>query len=124
MKVKGLEPEWPPLPAPYIADWWQRIGLSVAGSMGESALTTGQIRADLAAIGFSALPWEIIAIRRMSEAFVIQCSQAEKPNCPAPYPEPDSPIEDRRASIARRIEAAFRELAAQQQASAGLQPPQ
>lgn len=117
MKERGEEAEWPPIPVSYLTEWWQKIGLSLQGSMGETALTLGQIGADLQAIGITANPWEILTIRRMSEAFVVQCGKSEKPNCPAPYPEVEAPIETRRASIARRVEAVFRALAAEQQAS-------
>ncbi|MBD3762470.1 hypothetical protein [Rhizorhabdus sp.] len=118
MKDRGEEPEWPPISAPYLTEWWQHIGLTNASSMGESALPAGQVKADLLAIGIEPLPWEVLTIHRMSEAFVIECSKAEKPDCRAPYPEPDAPIETRRASIARRVEAVFRALAAQQAADA------
>ncbi len=123
MKMRKVEATWPPLPVDYIIDWLFEIGPSVAGSMGESAMTLGQINDDLAAIGIDADAWELRTLRRLSKAYVAQRHLSEDPKCLEPRLDEIEALKARRQDVAARLEAAFRMLAAQQKTKTQPAPP-
>ena len=69
-------------------------------------------------MGIDPLPWETDTLRQMSVAFVAQRQASEKLDCVAPYNGDLTPLQAKRARIAKTLEAAFRHLAEQQQAAA------
>jgi hypothetical protein len=98
----------PPNPAPYITDWLLLAGPASAGGMGEAALTLGQIASDLRAIGVRPHPWEVSTLRRLSQAWISQRQDAEKPDCIEPIFADDQ--ERRRADVSAKVKSMFGNL--------------
>lgn len=107
MKARGRAIIWPPNPAPHITEWLIEIGPSVAGSMGEAPISWGDITAWQQNTGIELDPWEARTIRRLSQVFVSQRYDAEKPDCPAPYRGPIDQVVATRADVASRVKAMF-----------------
>jgi hypothetical protein len=99
MEANGVEPSMPDNPAPYLTRWLLEIGPSVPAGMGEGVIGWQDMAAWERLTGVELSPWEARTLRRMSQAFVNQRSDARKANCPEPFAEPEA--------VAKRIDQQF-----------------
>lgn len=111
MKVRGETALWPPNPAPHVIDWFREIGPTTAGPMGEAAITWEEMVAWERVTGIELSAWEARTIRRLSQAFIAQRHDAERPDCTPPYSGVSDQIEVVRDRVTSQFAAMFSALA-------------
>jgi hypothetical protein len=114
-RLKGMEKRdeainWPPNPAPYLSEWFLEIGPTIAGSMGEAPIGWQDIAAWQTITGIELEPWEARTIRRLSQVFISQRHESEKPDCPAPYIGDRDEIAALRGNVANKVKSMFGNL--------------
>lgn len=70
---------------PYITEWFFNIGPANPTPMGNSPLTLKNISDEMAVLGIEVWPWEALALRRMSNAYLNMKEAAKAPDCPPPF---------------------------------------
>jgi len=88
----------------YLIGYLQELGFSTNTGYGPTPLNFTEINAWQEATCLKLSPWEVLAIRKLSQDYIRQLGQAENPHEPAPYMSED--IEQKRAST----DAFFRSL--------------
>lgn len=107
MKERGEAPLWPPNPAPHMTEWLIEIGPTTAGTMGEAPISWQDLTEWQRNVGIVLDAWEARVIRRMSEAFLSQRHESEKPSCIAPFLGDAEAVAVTRANVAQRVKALF-----------------
>jgi hypothetical protein len=73
--------------AAYLIGYWHDLGLVSAGAMSGVVLSAAEIAAWREGLAIELSPWEFMAIREMSRAYLSQSRESEKEECPPPYGE-------------------------------------
>lgn len=107
MRVKGIDPNLPDNPAPYLVEYLFEVGPTVSAGMGPVILGWRDLQAWQELIGIDLAPWELRLLRRLSADYLSQSLKAEKPDCPAPFLGKD---EIDREAVGQRVQNAFRAL--------------
>lgn len=79
----------PPGAAEYLLVHFARVGPSI----GDKAITFGEIRNYQQAVGIALTPWECLTLRRLSNDYLNESHRATKRDCPAPWQEADVKID-------------------------------
>lgn len=108
-QADGIEPDMPPLVAPWIVEHLMEIGPIESAGMGVAPIGWRTIHAWQEVTGAVLQPWEARLLHRLSAEYVMESRRAEKANCPAPWS--DVPREDQRAAVSRGLSALFGGLA-------------
>lgn len=97
----------PPLrAAQHLINYLFEIGPAIHGSMGLAPLSHCEIAAWMGSTGIRLQPWELRAMHNLSRQYVAEYHQAEDPERPAPYGEPERQFD--RAQLDSNIRAALR----------------
>ena len=94
--------------ATYLTGYWFDLGMTGQGGMGLVQLSAQEIQSWSAGSGIELNPWEFLAIRKMSLAYVKQLSESERPDCPPPFGDPVNQID--RDVVQRKIQSALKSL--------------
>lgn len=109
MIARGGRPLFPDAgEAEYIIAYWFDLGKIQSGGMGPVPLSAAEIAAWEGLSGITLAPWEFRALRRMSEAYLQQLHESEKPECPPPYGNPVQIVD--RDEVSKKVGNAFRAL--------------
>ena len=107
--ARGGRPLFPDVgDAEYIIAYWFDLGKIQSGGMGAAPLSALEISAWMTASGLCLAPWEFRVLRRMSEAYLAQLHESEKPECPPPYGNPVQIVD--RNEVSKKVGNAFRAL--------------
>lgn len=112
-RMKALHEEgalirMPPLnPGAYLFGWLLELGFVSRGGSGEvQPLTFTELKSWAELTGRLYIqPWEVKALRNLSNAYVVAYLEGQDPNAPPPWVPPAD--ERNRENVARRLSAAF-----------------
>ena len=90
MLADGRAPELPPGNDDYALRLLFEIGPALAGGMGPTPLTHGELRAWQDNMSISLSPGEVDILRRLSAEWIAESHRAEKADCPAPWVDPET----------------------------------
>lgn len=109
LEAEDIEPEMPPIEwGRHILDYLWDVGPAMAGGMGPSPLTCGELQSWQDQMGIELQPWELQLLRRLSKDYVGESSRATERDCPAPWQSEEFQPDRRLAAIDQRD--AFRNL--------------
>jgi len=69
----------------YLVNYWRQVGAVGSSESGPVALSYQEIESWQRQAGLPLEPWETIALRQMSEAYVSQWFDSQEPEATAPY---------------------------------------
>jgi hypothetical protein len=102
---EGRDIPMPPIASEYLIEHLLDVGPTIAGGMGESALSHAELRAYQQNTGVEFTPWEARTLRRLSFDYLQQSHESTKIDCPAPW-VPDESME--REKVAKKVKGLFR----------------
>ncbi len=103
MVKDGIQPLLPDVDAgQYLIDWLMEIGPTLPAGMGSGVLTFSEIATWQQLVGLELQPWEVRALRRLSEDYLAESNAATDPRRPPPYGD-----RQRNPSIDRQIDEAL-----------------
>lgn len=82
-----------------LAHFWQ-----VGPTMGEGAITSGELRDYQSNMGIRLTPWECSTLRRLSVEYLGESHRATKRDCPPPFGESSDAERLRQAEIQRKLD--------------------
>lgn len=108
LKKQGIDPERPPLDAPYLVDYLFDAGPVLAGGMSITPLDHVALRAWQQNTGIWLSPWQVRTLRHLSTEYANALADAKEPDCPSPWqPEIDEPD---RSEVNKKVQTALRTL--------------
>lgn len=118
--MPGIHKEMPDIPLPpiseletYLVSLFYSSGQAMATGMGLVPLSFQEIKAwsEGSGIGDSLTPWQFTLIRRMSECYASEYSQATDPKRKSPYsPKTDEEEEIDRTAVMNKMKAMFKRI--------------
>lgn len=102
-RIDRMDAILPDVTADWVAAHWQECGTVDTGAMGAIPLSWESILGWQVAAEIPLPPWERIAIRRMSVAYVRALHAGAAADCPPPYHDADAEARQRTAAKVRAI---------------------
>lgn len=93
----------------YLIGYLWEAGPVTSAGMGPAPLSALEIQAWQRGAGIDLMPWEFLALRKLSRAYCGQLHDAETPDCPPPYGQPATDFD--RSIVARKVGDAFKAFA-------------
>lgn len=93
--------------AEYLVAFLYEAGLFGSNGMGAVPLTWAEINHWKECTDTVLTTWELLMIKKMSEAYVGEYNQASAKTRPAPYSEVDEDVASNRANVANKLKNAF-----------------
>jgi hypothetical protein len=109
MEADGEPIFLPDCSAPFIIAQLLEIGPVVAGTMGSAAISWRDLVAWQQCTGVPLPPWQARMLVELSREYLSFSSDAEKPDCPAPWVDQEL-TESRRETIARSLRSNLRAM--------------
>ena len=92
--------------AEYVITYWQDLGMVEMGAMGPVPLSAREILSWQECTGVELSAWEYRAIKQMSQAYLMQAKESEKPECEPPYGDPVNEFD--RTIVSKKVSNAFK----------------
>lgn len=92
--------------AEYVITYWQDLGMVEMGAMGPVPLSAREIISWQQCSGVELEAWEFRAIRQMSQSYLMQAKESEKPECEPPFGDPVNEFD--RAIVSNKVSNAFK----------------
>ena len=92
--------------AEYVITYWQDLGMVEMGAMGPVPLSAREIISWQQCTGVELTSWEYRAIKQMSQAYLMQAKDSEKPECVPPFGDPVSEFD--RSIVSNKVGNAFK----------------
>jgi len=92
--------------AEYVITYWQDLGMVEMGAMGPVPLSAREILSWQECTGVELSAWEYRAIKQMSQAYLMQAKESEKPECKPPYGDPVNEFD--RTIVSKKVSNAFK----------------
>jgi hypothetical protein len=94
--------------AHYLIAYWQDLGMVEMGAMGPVPLSAREINSWQDCTGVDLEAWEFRAIKQMSQSYLMQAKESEKPECDPPFGDPVNEFD--RTIVSKKISNAFKAL--------------
>jgi hypothetical protein len=91
--------------AEYVITYWQDLGMVEMGAMGPVPLSAREIISWQQCTGVELTAWEYRAIKQMSQAYLMQSKDSEKPECEPPFGDPVNEFD--RTIVSKKVGNAF-----------------
>jgi len=114
MEADGIEPIFPPNPAPHLIRYLMEMGPVEPGGMDAAPVSWTTMRHWQEQTGIELPPWQARLIRRLSADYLDQSRKAREPDCPAPWGQR---TEEERHAISAKIKDLFGGMARNRQAA-------
>lgn len=92
--------------AEYVITYWQDLGMVEMGAMGPIPLSAREILSWQQCTGVELEAWEYRAIKQMSQTYLMQAKESEKPECVPPFGDPVSEFD--RTIVSNKVGNAFK----------------
>lgn len=92
--------------AEYVITYWQDLGMVEMGAMGPIPLSASEIISWQQCTGVDLEAWEYRAIKQMSQAYLMQAKESEKPECEPPFGDPVNEFD--RSIVSKKVGNAFK----------------
>jgi hypothetical protein len=92
--------------AEYVITYWQDLGMVEMGAMGPIPLSAREILSWQECTGVELEAWEYRAIKQMSQTYLMQAKESEKPECVPPFGDPVSEFD--RTIVSNKVGNAFK----------------
>lgn len=93
--------------AEYLIGYLFEVGPAMQGGMASAVVTYEEMRAWMRTAGVELSPWEARTLRRLSNTYVAESHLATAPSCPPPFSGTAAISSERRAIVAKKLEAYF-----------------
>jgi hypothetical protein len=92
--------------AEYVITYWQDLGMVEMGGMSAVPLSAKEIVSWQQCTGVQLEAWEFRAIKQMSQAYLVQSKESEKPECQPPFGDPVNEFD--RNIVSNKVGNAFK----------------
>ena len=92
--------------AEYVITYWQDLGMVEMGAMGPIPLSAREILSWQECTGVELSAWEYRAIKQMSQSYLMQAKESEKPECEPPYGDPVNEFDS--TIVSKKVSNAFK----------------
>lgn len=104
-------PQMPPVEVGgHLLRWLFEVGPTMSNGMGQTPISSTELRDWLSITGVRLTPWEVRTLRILSMAYVGEYSEASDPKHPAPW-LPDEATADDKQATAKTMRASLRSMA-------------